>query len=42
MDAGKVTALTFPDLSAAFDNTDHNILLKRLDDWFVVTGKALN
>ena len=41
-DAGKVTALTLLDLSAASDTIDHTILMSRLDDWFGVTGKALN
>ena len=42
MDAGKVTALTLLDLSAACDTIDHTILLRRLDDWFGITEKALD
>ena len=42
MDAGKVTAMRLLDLSAAFDTIDHTIHLRILDDWFGVTGKALD
>ena len=41
IEAGKVTGLTFFDLSAAFDTVGHTILWKRLDYWFGVTGEAL-
>ena len=42
MDAGKVTALTLPDLSAVFDTMNYTILLRRLDDCLGVTRKALD
>ena len=42
MDAGKVTALTMFDLSTAFNSIDHTVLLRRLDDWLGVNGKAPN
>ena len=42
VDAGKVTALTLLDFSAAFDTIDDTILLRRLDDRFGVTWKALD
>ena len=41
MDKGRVTALTLLDLSAAFDTIDHDILLNRLENWFGITGTAL-
>ena len=30
------------DLSTAFNTIDQSILFRRLDDWFGLTGKALN
>ena len=42
MDDGTVKGLTLLDPSAPFDTIDHPIILRRLDDWFGVTGKALD
>ena len=35
MDNGKVTALTLLNLSAAFDNINHTILMDHLSLWYV-------
>ena len=41
MGRGYVTAVTLLDLSAAFDNIDHGLLLDRHEEWFGVRGDAL-
>ena len=42
IDKGKVTALTFLDLSAVFDTIDHGILIKILSLRYGISGTALN
>jgi len=38
----KISCLCLLDLSAAFDTTDHNILLTSESSWFRIYGAALN
>ena len=42
MDAGKVTSLNLLNFSAGPNTTDYTTLLRRLDEWFGVTGKAVD
>ena len=41
-DCGKVSVLTLLDLSDAFDTIDHNIFLDRFQNYFGISGSALN
>ena len=41
-DCGKVSGLTLLDLSAVFHTIDHHILLDRLQNYFSISGSALN
>ena len=42
MEKGRVTALTFLFLSAAFDTVDHLTLINRLSSWYGISGTALD
>ena len=41
LDNGSIAVLLMLDLTAAFDTIDHCTLLKRLEETFGITGKAL-
>ena len=42
MEKGRVTSLTFLDLSAAFDTIYHLTLISRLSSWYGISGTAVD
>ncbi len=42
VDSGECVVLPLLDISAAFDTTDHTILLNRLEQYVGIRGTALN
>ena len=42
MEAGQISAVVLMDLSAAFDNVNHTVLLETFEKFYGITGEALS